>query len=303
MIKKLLLPLVFLLAAAASRFWFTPLAERLPADYANEVFYAQENQFRDSPGGEWQVSKLIARRVDQALSVTSQAIIIQGDLYIYYDSGDLSFQTGGLYGVDRLSRQNLPSYGNEKRSGQYLFPAPLAKMTYILWDPSYIGPQTAAFDHTEMLDGLLVYVFAFSVVELNETDGYSYLPNVTERYLAHTNAEGILWVEPRSGIIVNYQDQGASSFIDPTSEEQVAEFNKWVNVFTPETRAAQLGLARAARLRILALEIGLPAALVLMGFISVGVRLRKSVRLPKSAKLPPQDFGSLKTQHGWQGIL
>ena len=281
MIKKLLLPLVFLLAAA-SRFWFTPLAERLPADYANEVFYAQENQFRDSPGGEWQVSKLIARRVDQALSVTSQAIIIQGDLYIYYDSGDLSFQTGGLYGVDRLSRQNLPSYGNEKRSGQYLFPAPLAKMTYILWDPSYIGPQTAAFDHTEMLDGLLVYVFTFSVVELNETDGYSYLPNVPERYLAHTNAEGILWVEPRSGIIVNYQDQGASSFIDPTSEEQVAEFNKWVNVFTPETRAAQLGLARAARLRILALEIGLPAALVLMGFISVGVRLRKSVRLPKS---------------------
>ena len=226
MIKKLLLPLVFLLAAAASRFWFTPLAERLPADYANEVFYAQENQFRDSPGGEWQVSKLIARRVDQALSVTSQAIIIQGDLYIYYDSGDLSFQTGGLYGVDRLSRQNLPSYGNEKRSGQYLFPAPLAKMTYILWDPSYIGPQTAAFDHTEMLDGLLVYVFAFSVVELNETDGYSYLPNVPERYLAHTNAQGILWVEPRSGIIVNYQDQGASSFIDPTSEEQVAEFNK-----------------------------------------------------------------------------
>ena len=282
MIKKFLFPLVFLLAAAISRFWLAPLQTRLPANYANEVFYAQENQFRDSPGGEWQVSKLIARRVDQALSVTSQAIIIQGDLYIYYDSGDLSFQTGGLYGVDRLSRQNLPSYGNEKRSGQYLFPAPLAKMTYILWDPSYIGPQTAAFDHTEMLDGLLVYVFAFLVVELNETDGYSYLPNIPERYLAHTNAQGILWVEPRSGIIVNYQDQGASSFIDPTSEEQVAEFNKWVNVFTPETRAAQLGLARAARLRILALEIGLPAALVLMGFISVGVRLRKSVRLPKS---------------------
>ena len=285
MIKKLLLPLVFLLAAAASRFWFTPLAERLPADYANEVFYAQENQFRDSPGGEWQVSKLIARRVDQALSVTSQAIIIQGDLYIYYDNGDLSFQTGGLYGVDRLSRQNLPSYGNEKRSGQYLFPAPLAKMTYILWDPSYIGPQTAAFDHTEMLDGLLVYVFAFSVVELNETDGYSYLPNIPERYLAHTNAQGILWVEPRSGIIVNYQDQGASSFIDPTSEEQVAEFNKWVNVFTPETRAAQLGLARAARLRILALEIGLPAVLLLIGFSILLMSLRGAFFATKQSPL------------------
>ena len=273
MFKKFLLPLALLLAAALSRFGLAPLQTRLPADYANEVFYAQENQFRDSPEGEWQSNKFTARRVDQAVAATSQAIIIQGDLHIYFENGDLSFETSGLYGVDRISRQNLPDYGNKKRGGQYLFPAPTAKASYILWDPSYIGPQTVTFDHTETLDGLLVYVFNFSVTELNETEGYSYLPNVPERYLAHTNAQGFLWVEPRSGIIVNYQDQGASSFADPTSGERVADFNKWNNVFTPETRLDQLAQARAARQRILALEIWIPFGALLAAFGVAGAQV------------------------------
>ena len=287
MIRRILPLFACLLAAAVIRFWLAPLAARLTANYTSETHYLQVNQFRDSPDGEWQSSELTVRRIDQALAVKDQAIMIQGDLHIYYDNGALNFETSGLYGVDRRSRENLPGYGNEKRAGQYLFPAPAAKTKYTLRDPFYIGPQTITFDHTEKVDGLSVYVFTLSVVELNETDGYGYLPIVPEQYLAHTNARGTIWVEPLSGVVVNYEDEGTSTFVDPASGEQIADFNKWTNVFTPATRTAQTALVRSACLRILALETWLPGGLLLAGLGWLGMGYLRSSKLRD-----PEDGGA-----------
>jgi hypothetical protein len=268
--------LAFVTLAAALRFWIGPGSKNLPVDYANETDYEQENQFRDSPDADWQTSQLNVWRVDHALTASNNAIIIQGDLHIYSENGEVNFETNGLYGVDRKTRENLPEYGSEQRSGQYFLPAPVMKTAYTLWDPFYIGPQALTFDHADMLEGLPVYVFTFLVVELNETAGYSYLSIVPEHYLAHSTAQGTLWVEPLSGIVVNYQDQGVSSFVDPSSGEPVADFNRWTNIYTSETRTAQLEMARVARLRILALEVWLPGAFVIISLIWLAFGLIKT---------------------------
>jgi len=259
--------LAFLGMAALLRFWIAPLLERLPANYAAEVELSEDNQFRDSPTGEWQASTLKARRVDQIITNSGQTAIIEGALHVYYASGEVNFEVTGLYGIDRRTRQNLAGYGDVNRTGQYLFPPHVKRIDYPIWDPMFVGLRQATFERTEKIDGLQVYVFSFSATGMDESAGYSYLPDVPENYLAHTDGEGTIWVEPLSGIVMDYEDSGVSYFVIPSTRVRLADFNQWEERYTPETRTTQIKLARAARLRILLLEVYLPAASLLAGLI------------------------------------
>jgi hypothetical protein len=183
------------------------------------------------------------------------------------------FETTGLYGVSRFTRQNVLGYGDVERTGQFLFPPNVQPTTYTYWDPMFIGPCVATFDHAETQDGLPVYVFRFSATGLDETAGYSYLPDVPERYAAHTDGQGTLWIEPVSGVVVDYAEQGMSYFADPTTGERIADFHSWSNRFTPETRAAQVQLAQDTRRRILILENWGPGGLLLAGLVWLAVGL------------------------------
>jgi hypothetical protein len=263
----LLIALVFLLTAALLRFWITPFTERLSADYTSVTHLTVQDRFRDSPSGDWQTTILTNRRADQTINSLGQVSIIQGNLFVSSDSGSVIFESTGLYGVDRRTLSNVSGYGDTERSGQYLFPPHLTSTTYEYWDPMFIGPRTAVYNHTETLDGLLVYVYNFNGNGMDETVGYSTLPGVPELYRALTDGQGALWIEPTSGIVVDYQEQGLSYFVDQVTGERLEDFHTWSGRYTPDTLAAQLKLARSTRLRTLALEIGLPGGLVLFGLL------------------------------------
>jgi hypothetical protein len=106
---------------------------------------------------------------------------------------------------------------------------------------------------------------------MDETAGYAYLPEVPERYRALTDGQGTLWIEPISGVVVEYQEQGVSYFANPATGERVGDFHTWSGQFTPETHTAQMALARAARWRSLALEAWLPGALGAVGLAGLGI--------------------------------
>jgi hypothetical protein len=269
--KYFFIALAFLALAALLRYWIGPLSERLPADYSNETILSETNQFRGSPTGEWQASTLNVRRVDQTITNLGQASIIEGALHIYHASGEINFETTNLYGIERRTRLNMAGYGDVTRTGQYLFPPHVQRIEYPIWDPMFIGLRQAAFDHVEIFEGLQVYVFTFSGTGMDETAGYNYLADVPEHYLVQTDGEGTIWVEPLSGMVVDYEDSGVSYFIAPANGVRIADFNQWTEKYTPETRTAQLALARTARLRILLLEIWLPGASMLAGLIWLSV--------------------------------
>jgi hypothetical protein len=267
--RTLVLALSLVAAAVLLRYGIAPLATQLPDNYASELQFVVEDRFRASLNNPWETNTFIAARTDQTLSNVGRVAIIQGALDWNTESGELIFENLGLYGVDRRTRSILSGYGDVERAGQFLFPLHVGQTIYTYWDPMFIGQRTATFDHTETLDGLQVHVFSFSGPNMDETAGYAYLPDVPERYLTRTDGEGTLSIELLSGIVVDYQEQGVSYFIDPTSGARLpeAEFQIWSDSYTPETRAAQLTLARAERLRILALESWLPSALLALGFI------------------------------------
>ena len=265
--KSFFISLAFLVLAALLRFWIAPLFELLPAGYSNEVKLSEEDKFRDSPTGEWQASTQDVQRVDQTITNSGQTAIIEGSILAYDASGEVNFEATSLYGVDRRTRLNLAGYGEVDRTGQYLFPPHVQRIEYEIWDPIFIGLRQASFERVDQIEGLQVYVFSFSAFGMDESAGYSYLPDVPEHYLVQTDGEGTIWVEPLSGFVVDYKDSGVSYFVDPASGDRIADFNQWTENYTPETKVVQINLARLARLRILALEVWLPVGLLLVGLL------------------------------------
>jgi hypothetical protein len=264
---------LLLVCAALFRFGLVPGLLDLPVDYANETRYAAESRYRESPDGQWQNVTVIARRVDQTQVTAGQVAVIQGDMHWFTDDGKVIFENTGLYGVNRRTRLNVSGYGDIDRTGFFLFPPHLRQGDFTYWDPLFIGARQASFDHLESLEGLLIYVYQFIGSTMDETAGYSYLPVVPELYRTLTDGQGTLWIEPLSGILVDYQEQGTSYFVDAGSGERVANFYEWSDRYTPETRAAQFSLARQTRLRIQVLEIWFPGALVLAGLVLLGLQL------------------------------
>jgi hypothetical protein len=189
------------------------------------------------------------------------------------------FESAGIYGVNRHTRANEPGYGNVGRTGQFLFPPHLQRKTYNYWDPLFIGPRVAKFARTDQMNGLTVYVFHFTVRSLNETAGYAYLADVPERYDAHTDAQGTLWIEPVSGIVVDYKEHGTSYFFEKKTNRRIADLFDWTDRFTPETKDSQWKLAVAARRRMLMLEVALPLGLLVGGLICLGLGLRRTLPL------------------------
>lgn len=276
--RIILMPLALWVLAGAQYFWLAPQWQRLPADYTDEKHFLADTRSRETPAGKWENARLVARRAEQTLVTSGDTAIVQGDLHWATESGRVLFESAGIYGVNRRTRTNLPGYGNVNRTGHFLFPPHVQRKTYTYWDPMFIGPRVAAFDRTATVNGLPVYVFHFTARNLDETSGYTHLPDVPERYEARTDGRGTLWLDPTSGIVVDYEERGTSYFFDAATRERVADLFIWSGHFTPQTKAAQLRRAIAARQRIRALGIWLPLGLLLSGvvwlLVACGAELR-----------------------------
>lgn len=271
LIRYVLVAIGLMGLAGLSRYWIGPELGSLPEDYMNETFYAAESRFRETPTSGWENITLIARRVDQTITVSGRTAFIQGNLHWISEQGRVIFENTGLYAVDRHTRMNMSGFGNVDRTGQFLFPLQVERRIYRYWDQAFIGPRVATFDHTEMMNGLSVYVFHFIGTDLDETEGYSFLADVPEHYHAHTDGKGKIWIEPVSGMVLDYEEQGVSYFVAPSTNKRLDPFYEWSDRYTLETRTAQLKLAHTARRRILLMEIFLPIGLALMGLIWFGL--------------------------------
>jgi len=278
--KARLLSIVFglWLLAGVQYFWIAPQLIQLPADYAEETLYEARARFRETPDGDWQEADLIARRVDRTLVASAEHSIIQGSLHWTTATGVVAFETTGIYGVDRRTRMNLPGYGDISRHGKFLFPPHTKRGTYRYWDPHFLGSREAVFEGSEQVGGLPVYVFRFAIQGLDESSGYSHLLDVPERYRAFTNGQGRLWIEPTSGVVVDYQEQGLSYFAEPATGKHVADLLAWNDRYTAQTRASKLRHAQAERWRIHGLELGLPLALLLAGAVCLLLALQRRTR-------------------------
>lgn len=276
----------FCVAAALAFAWLAPLLNRVPESGVGEWRFLANARSRDTPDGPWSEMSIDARRVDRTLLHSARHVIIEGGLYWATRDGKPLFQNTGIYGVDRRTRGNLPGYGDIERDGQYLSAPHTGRGGFRLWDPVFAGPRSVNFERDDSLGGVAVSVFRFTAVDLDETAGYVHLPDVPERFHARTDGEGRLWIEPTSGIVVDHEERGSSSFVEPQTGRRVADFLNWSARYDDATRAAKLQQARDARQRILATEVVLPSALLLVGLACLLLGGRKLRRQADAASAP-----------------
>lgn len=263
-LRNLIIPLGLLILALASRFWLAPRFIQLSRDYFNETYYAIDDQFRQALDQPWTSTELNSRRTDQAIAYSGDALIMQGSLQVYDPAGKVIFETTAIYGLDPKTRANFAEYGDLPRTGQYFFPADVEKSAYELWDPHYIGSRQAVFERQDVLDGVEAYVFGFSGTDMDETSGYASLPGVPENYRVLTDGEGKLWVEPTSGVMVDFEEHGVSYLVEPGTGEHLGEFHRWQGRLSDDSRQMQLHLAKSQRLRTQFLRFWFPVATTLL---------------------------------------
>jgi hypothetical protein len=259
--------------ALTHHLWLAPELLRIPADYVSEAHISATTQFRDSADSAWTTSSLIARRVDQLLVSSASHAIIQGDLHWTNAAGVVQFESSAIYGVDRYTRHNIAGYGNEVRNGPFLFPRHTEKKKYLYWDTQFIGQCEARFVRSVVIGGTELYEFHFTASKLDETEGYAHLPDVPERYRVQTDGHGTLWIEPASGTIVDYQEQGVSYLVTPGGGERVGEVYIWKGQFTGPTKARRLSAALTERHRSIVLERVIPLVLLIIGLLLIGIGL------------------------------
>ena len=248
--------------------------DRLPGSYTSEIEFHADTWFRESLTAPWTESVMIPSRFDQTLSVTPEVSLVQSHMHWKLPTGEITYASEGLYGVDRRSRENVGDYGTVKREGQFLFAPGVERKRYALWDPFYSGPRQCVFLREEESDGLKLYVFSSEARDLLENEAYATLPDVPERFSVNSRGRGELRVEPVSGVVVDYDDEGTSYFIDARTMEPAGDFYWWKARYLPETRARQVRLAREGRLWLQARHLWGPLALLSAGLLLVAVKPR-----------------------------
>ncbi|HEX8406068.1 MAG TPA: porin PorA family protein [Duganella sp.] len=266
------------LLAALQYFYITPRLERIPSDYTSEASFNATTRARDNAVAPWTESTMVARRVDQMLVTSAAHGILQGDIHWTNAAGQVQFESSAVFGVDRYTRENLPGYGDTVRHGAFLFPLHTQAKNYRYWDPQFIGNCDAVFLRAERIGPMTVFVFSFTAKALDETAGYAHLPDVPGRYRVLTNAEGTLWIEPTSGIVVDYREEGVSFLVAAPGDQRVANIYEWKGRYTPQTKASRLQQAQAERIRVNVLEIWLPAALLGAGATALLLGWRRRTR-------------------------
>jgi hypothetical protein len=253
------------LLAGVQHAWIAPYLALLPSDYAESFTFIGSNRTRETPDGAWVEGKTRCTRRDQTLVSSSTHNIVQGIAQFFNTDGTLNYEIGGIYGVDRHTRKNLPGYGDVDRHGFYMAPQQMAPSTYTLWDPLNPEPRQLVFEKLVEIQGVMTHEYRFMVKNPDETKNLREYPDVPNRYGVQAETAGSIWIEPVSGRFVDYIEGGKASFTDKATGERIADFILWDNRYTEETRAAQLELARKARIRILALENWLPIGLLTAG--------------------------------------
>lgn len=181
------------------------------------------------------ITKADSKRSDDDVVVfvnTTCLVIDEGDVPDCVDAEDpqarLVSATSDVFSTNRhdahaVNGKYLPAGAEEKDGLVNKWPFNTEKKDYDYWDGLVGAPVTAAYDGTEDIDGLETYKFH---VLLDETPA-----EVVEGVQGTYSQDKYIWIEPRTGAIVNQTQHETRTLEDGTmvldlnlafTEEQVA---------------------------------------------------------------------------------
>jgi hypothetical protein len=255
----------FLVAIPLWLYVAVPELEKLPRDYEfkADLFGIEKDSYEI--GGEFEAEFIYkGLRSDKISRVEENTLIIEGIFDAKTLDGTELFKSEGEYGIDRVTRQNVKGYGSEDRDGYFIFPQKIEKRSYDLWFPMYVAKIKLDFQSEDVVEGLDTYYFKGQAEKVNDTDGYAFLDLIPEQYIAYTDSVIEMWVEPTTGTLVDYKDDGISYYADKVNGRNVHTFSDWSNTWSDDTIANQVRIAQNKKQEIILYERWIPILFALL---------------------------------------
>lgn len=244
-----------------------PELDKIPRDYNTVLNLNHFDNTNFEINGNWtgqQIQKSFQK--ETTINVEGNIQVIEGWFKAETLNGELLFESKHQYGVNRKTRENVKGYGNKDRDGYYFFPVHLEKKSYRVWMPEYYYALDFNFEGVDNIQGIDAYYFKTKEFSTDDTEAFSFLDLVPETYGAGCSQAVEFWVEPVSGIIVNYKDKGMCYYTNKETGAKVQDMEDWSNKFNDDTIANQVRIAQNKKQTIVLYEWIIP---ILLGVIAV----------------------------------
>jgi hypothetical protein len=282
--KRLVIGFVLLIVVLTV--WYlavVPEFEKIPKDYQNTLDYKRTSNTNHEINGEWTGEKLIkGTNVESTIKIEGNTQIING---IYLAKGlndEVLWEAKKEYGIDRLTREVISSYDQYTENSYFYFPPRLKKQTYTIWITQYLYPVELNFKNVETINGLEAYHFEAKNFIFDDTDGFEWLDLVPEVYKILADGTVNVWVEPTTGIILDYKGGGVAYYADKETGEKVQDMQTWSNEYTDDTITTQVIKAQNEKFKLLLIKTIIPIILAIaIIIITLFLSLRKDKEVKK----------------------
>ena len=240
------------------RLLIVPELEKMPVDYSFHADLVTTVNLRTEIDGNWTGKEIQNTFVDLSVAGSDEKIIIKEHFRAESLEGEVSYEVKLDFNIDPKTRENID------KDGFFIFPLHVEKKDYTIWPFGYYHSSPFKFKSEETIKGLDVYHFVAENQISDDSDGFTWLELVPDTYGAYSEFTSKIWIEPVSGIIVKYEDDGVSYYADQDTRERIWDFDDWDNKFKDDTIANQVRIAQNKKQQIILFEIIIPIFLALI---------------------------------------
>lgn len=177
-----------------------------------------------------------------------------------------------LYGIDPHTGAHIPGFGDKDRTGFLFAPARVGVDDFTYWHVNYDTLAHMRFAAKEDILGLRVHRFECRFIA-DQTADLGHLPGVPEERGVELDVLLELWIEPRTGHLIKYEDHATAWYYDMRTKERIHPWNRFQNTFenvsvaeTVERTVLHLRNQRLYRAYLPAGLVGLAIILLLFGY-------------------------------------
>lgn len=181
-------------------------------------------------------------------------------------SGERIFKVDRLYGVNEQSGAHVSALADKDRSGYLFAPESLDKESFTYWHINYDQPLTMNFDRVDTLYGLEVFHYTTKFVA-DQTKNLTHLPGVPITRGVDLDVELQLWVEPKTGYLVAYEDHAVAWYYNIKTKKRIHPWNEFHNFYEELSISEKVSDAKVAIQRKAWYTFYFPVFLLAAGFV------------------------------------
>lgn len=216
-----------------------------------------------------------------------------GDIWIIQNTFDVRSLDGTpivslsrQYGIDSQSQAHVPMYGDKLREG-YLFAPPGISPgeSYKYWHINYDAPAVMEFVQESYREGLLVYEYVGSYAdqEIDQTSVLGHLPGVPETRGVRLEPTIRMWIEPETGMMIDYEDNTVAYYYDRETNENIAPWNAFQNTISEQGVHDRVVYVQQYRMARFLQGVCIPIVLICWLLYTVVDRLYRPIKVSTRA--------------------